>query len=133
MKDADVTLKNPRLKQEQDPNRLHLEVDLRLGFTGDDDPTALEGVVHLSGEIGYLTESRVFQLTQPVLEQLAAPGIPDKYRGKSRDAIGQAMTEYFRRNPLYILKADEGDALAARIGLKRVAIERDQIIATLGL
>lgn len=127
----DVTLKNPRLSKEQPSNRLRAAMDVVLKVDNGDTP--LEGAVDLSGVIGYRPEHGGFHLTQPSIDNLAVAGIPEKYTGKARDAITQAMAEYFSQNPLYTLKPGEGDALATRFGLKRVAIEADRIVAILGL
>jgi hypothetical protein len=128
-----VTLDNPRVSLAERSERVLAgsDVAVRLGLGSRE--IAIPGSVDVSGGIRFQPETGEFYLTDPVVEQLAIPGVPEQHTPRVADAIARALRVYYDRNPIYTLKATDIKQATARLLLKDVRVADQHLVVTLGV
>ena len=129
----DVTLENPRVHLENGKDRVDAGLDVRVKINIYKNPKTVEGSVDISGDLRYSAETKQLFLTDPVIENLSVEGIPPKYTDKLQFALRKAVAGYFEIQPIYTLRTDDLKQNAARLALRKIAIEGGQLVVTLGL
>lgn len=128
-----VTLENPRVNLKNGSNRVNAGLDVILNVTIGKNPKPLSGTVDASGGIKYVSEKGEFYLINPIIENLEIQGIPPKYMDKANEALTKALAEYYSKNPIYTLRATDAKQVAARMILKNVIVENQELVVTLGI
>ena len=111
----EVTLSNPRVDLDDvaDRFRAGLDVTLNVKIKGIDKP--LGGSVDASGSIEYRPESASFHIAEPLVESFSVQGLPSQHEPRVEQVLTKALQEYYSRNPVYVLKADNLKKSAARL------------------
>jgi len=128
-----VTLDNPRVNLTNGSARVEAGLDITLDIRIGSEPKPLGGAVDVSGEIRYARETGDFFLTDPVIEHLALQGVPDRYHQKVKSALAKALVEYFADHPIYTLSAADAKQVVSWLVLKKVVVENQELVVTLGM
>lgn len=128
-----LTLDNPRVELLADSGRIRAGLDLTLNVKINGREKPLGGAVDASAHLKYVASEGQFYLADPVIEQLSIQGLPEKYRDKARAVTELALTEYYKKHPVYRLKPGDVKQAAAKLVLRDVAVENDALVITLGL
>ncbi len=129
----EVTLDNPRVTLTNGSDRVAAGLDVILNIWINKNPKPLGGTLDASGGIKYVKNDGEFYLTGPVIEHLSIQGIPEKYLEKANQVLTKAIAEYYESHPIYKLKPTDVKKAAARLVLKNVIIEEQQLVVTLGI
>lgn len=128
-----VTLDHPRVVLVEGSDRvnagLEIAVNVQLGESG----VPLTGSVDASGGIRYEPSEGKFYLTSPMIERLSLQGIPEKYASRASTALSLALSEYYASHPIYTLNSFDAKQAAAKLTLKSVTVEHQQLVVTLGI
>lgn len=128
-----VTLDNPRVLLENGSNRVEAGLDVVFNITLNKNSKPMGGTVDASGGIVYLAEKGQFFLTDPLVENLQARGIPDEYTNKVNIALTKALAEYYEKHPIYTWRATDAKQAVARMVLKDVIVDNRELVVTLGI
>ncbi|KPV41941.1 hypothetical protein AN478_00140 [Thiohalorhabdus denitrificans] len=128
-----VTLNNPKIDLVEGSDRIRAGMDVEFNITGYQGSKPLEGTVYASSGITYRAEKGQFYLSDPVIENLEAQGLPEEYMGKAKKALSEALAEYYKDQPIYTLDPDDTRQAVARMVLKDVRVEDKQLLLTLGI
>lgn len=128
-----VTLDNPRVKLENGSSRINAGMDVLLNITVNKQPIPLGGSIDVSGGIKYNPETAQFFLTDPVIENLKVQGLPEKHTNKANKALSKVLTEFYKKNPIYTLKAKDAKKAAAKLLLKNIVVKNKELVVTLGI
>ena len=128
-----VTLSNPRVELENGTRRVNAGLDIRFNVTINDNPKPIGGTVDVSGGVRYVAEKGQFFLVDPVVERLNVQGIAEKYTNKVNKALSMALAEYYESHPIYTLSAVDAKQVVARMVLKKVNIDNEELVVTLGI
>lgn len=128
-----VTLENPRVQLENGSSRVNAGLDVVLNITVGQNPDPLGGSVDVSGGVRYVSESGQFFLTDPMIERLQIQGVSDIYTEKVNSALSKALSEYYSENPIYTLSALDVKQATVRLVLKKVIVENQELVITLGV
>ena len=128
-----VTLKNPRVELENGSSRVNAGLDVVFNITVGQNLEPLGGSVDVSGGVRYVSEAGKFFLTGPNVEHLQIKGVSDLYTDKVNEALSKALSEYYLENPIYTLNAFDAKQAAARMVLKNVIVENQDLVITLGV
>lgn len=128
-----VTFDNPRVELTDGSERINAGLDVILNIKLSAEETPLGGSIDVSGGIRYAPEEGQFYLTDPVIEDLSIQGIPDKYLTKATTVLEKALADYYADHPIYKLKSGDAKQVAARLVLKNVVIENEELVVTLGI
>lgn len=129
----DLTLDNPRVELKEGSNRVHAGLDATLNIKLNKNPKPLGGTIDASGGVEYRRESGEFFLTDPVIENLAIQGIPEKHTDKVKEAASKLLTKWYSENPIYSLSSLDTKRAAAKMLLKSVLVENKELVITLGI
>ncbi|SDZ89566.1 DUF1439 domain-containing protein [Microbulbifer marinus] len=129
----ELTLDNPRVDLVEDSGRIVAGMDVALRIDATDDKRVFRGSVDISGLPHYVPATGEFHLQDLKIDRLSLEGLPDKQTERTRMVIEAALKEYYRRHPIYTLKATDIRQLAARLTLRRVSVEGDDLIIVLGI
>jgi hypothetical protein len=129
----DVTLDNPRIDLVEGSDRVAGGVDVMLKVDLAGRELALSGAADISSGVRYDAEERAFYMTDPAVEALRIPGVPESYANRANSAISSALGEFYRTQPIYVLEADTAAKSAARLLLKDVAVKDEHLVVTMGL
>jgi len=128
-----VTLKNPRVHLENGSSRVGAGLDVVLNINLNKSSKSLGGTLDVSGEVVYLAEKGQFFLTNPIIESLTIQGIPPKYTDKTNKALTKTLAEYYKKHPLYTLRVTDTKQVLAKMVLKNVNIENQELVVILGI
>ena len=128
-----VTVKNPRIKLKNGSNKINAGMDVILNITVNKNSIPLGGSIDISGGIKYKSETAQFFITEPVIENLKIQGLPDKHTNKANKALTKVLTEFYKKNPIYTLKAKDVKKAAAKLLLKDVIVDGKELVVTLGI
>jgi len=128
-----VTLNNPRVNLKNGSNKVGAGLDVVFNITLNKNPKPLGGTVDVSGGVRYLSEKGQFFLTNPAIESLTVQGIDPKYTDKANKALTKALAEYYKNNPIYTLRVNDLKQAAAKMVLKDVVVENQELVITLGI
>ncbi len=129
----EVSLDNPRIDLIEGSDRVAGGLDATLNIHINNNPRPLGGAVDLSGGVRYVREEAAFYLTDPVVENVAIQGVPDAYANKANEAISKALHAFYRSRPIYTLEGTDASKMAARLLLKEVVVENEELVVTLAL
>lgn len=129
----DVRLEEPRIDLIEGADRIAGGVDIALKAGLGGQAITLNGGADLSGGVRYDAGARALFMTDPVVERLRLPGLPEAYEGEARRAVSLALAEFYETRPIYVLDADTASKAAARLLLKDVAVHNEKLEVTLGL
>jgi Protein of unknown function (DUF1439) len=128
-----LTFDHSRVSLTEGSNRIAVGMDVVLDITGGNGSRPIGGVVDLSGGVRYDSSSGELFLMEPVIENLALQGLPEKYKARATEIIGKALIEYCKTHPVYTLKKNDARQATARLVLKKVTVENRALIVTLGM
>ena len=128
-----VTLENPRVHLENGSNRVIAGLDVVLNIKVGQNPEPLGGLVDVSGGVRYASETGQFFLADPIIERLQIQGVSDLYAEKVNSALSKALSEYYSENPIYTLSALDAKQATVRLVLKKVIVENQEMVITLGV
>jgi hypothetical protein len=128
-----VTLDNPRVSLVDGSERIRAgsDVAVRVGLGSRE--ISVPGSVEASGGVRFQPETGEFFLTDPVVEHLSVPGIPEEHAPRVAGAIERALRIYYDRNPIYTLEATDVKQATARLLLRDVRVADRHLVVTLAL
>ena len=128
----DVDLDNPRIKLVEGSDRvqagLDVTVNVRLG-----NKRPINGSADVSGHVRYAPEQGEFYLVKPEIESLSIEGVPTDYAERIDETLTKALASFFKTRPIYRLKETDTKQATAKLVLKDVAVEKGDLVLTLGL
>jgi len=127
-----VTLDNPRVDLIEENGRVKAGLDITLNIKIGKLKQPLEGSVDASGQLKYEPTNGQFYLADLVIERLDLQGVPDKHINKVSKAVSKALSEYYSTHPVYTLKSSDVKQAAAKLVLKNIIVDRDELVVTLG-
>lgn len=128
-----VTLNNPRVHLENGSRKVGAGLDVVFNITLNKNSKPIGGTVDVSGGVLYLAENGQFFLTDLVIESLTVQGIAPKYTDKANKALTKALAEYYKNNPIYTLRVSDAKQAIAKMVLKGVIVENQELVVTLGI
>ena len=128
-----VTLDNARIELESGSNRINGGFDVNLNAKIVDEEEFIGGSLDISGGIRYDNQSTSFFLVDPKIENLSVKGVPEKHKDKTTKVLNLALSEYFKKEPIYSLAGPDAKKVAARMVLKDFKVEEESVIVTLGI
>lgn len=128
-----VSLDNPRVDLMAGSNRINGGLDLTLNIKVGNEDRPLGGAVDVSGNLAYEPELGAFFLIDPVIENLDLQGVPKMYSAKISTVVEKALAHFYSTRPLYRLKSTDVKQSLARLVLKKVEVESEAVVVTLGL
>ena len=128
-----VTLDQPRVALTNGSKRVGAGLDILLNLQVGNATKPLGGSVDVSGGIRYTAATGEFYLDDPVIERLRVQGIPELYATRVNTALTKALAEYYQEHPIYSLKATDTKQAAARLVLKDVRVENQELVVTIGI
>ncbi|UHQ55062.1 MULTISPECIES: DUF1439 domain-containing protein [Microbulbifer] len=129
----DLTLDNPRIALNAETGRVNAGLDITLDIKSREGSKGYRGAADVSGVPSFVAENGEFYLQQIVVENLEIEGMDDKQLARARNAVQVALTEYYRNHPIYRLKDNSARQRLARMALKDINIEGNELVVTLGL
>lgn len=128
-----ITLKNPTVHLLNGSNKVQMGLDVSLNLNVAGEAKALGGKIEVSGGVAYAAGSAQFFLIDPVVEILSVQGVPQKYEERVRLALSKALATYYAEHPLYQLKSTGAKQAAAKLILKSVVVENQQLVLKMGI
>jgi hypothetical protein len=128
-----VTLDHPRVSLIEGSDRVNAGFDVTLNVRLGDSTLPVAGSVDASGGIRYERSEGKFYLTSPAIEQLRLQGLPEKYAARASDALSRALSDYYASHPIYTLNTIDAKQAVAKLTLKSVIVEHQQLVVTLGI
>jgi Protein of unknown function (DUF1439) len=128
-----ITLDNPRIKLVEGSDRVNAGLDITFNVRLSDEPAPLGGSIDASGGIRYDASEGQFFMTDPKVERLEVEGIPEQYSSRVAGALTSALGEYYSAHPIYTLDGSDAKQAAARLVLRSVVVERQELVVTLGI
>lgn len=129
----EVTLDNPRIVLVDRSDRVQIGFDAMLDLNTRRGVISLQGEADVSGGIRYDPERGELYLTDPLVERSSVRGVRPEYEANVNDALGRALTEYLRTQPIYTLRSSDVRTSATRLLLRNVAIEEQHLVLSFGL
>lgn len=128
----DVTLDNSRVALLEGSDRINAGVDVTVAIRAGS-PMQFKGTVDASAGIAYEPTKGQFFLTNPIVEKVTIPGVPETYTSKVNSVISYALSDYFKKQPVYTLDAADYKQRATQVILKGVVIKDRRLILELGI
>ncbi len=128
-----VTFDNTRVDLSNGSDRVNAGMDVILNIKLANENKPLGGSIDISGGIRYFPEEGQFYLAKPKIEDLSIQGVPEKYADKVRTVLGKALAEYYLKHPIYQFKSKNIKQSAAKLILKKVTIENQELVLFLGI
>lgn len=128
-----VALDHPRVMLIEGSDRVNAGLDVALNVRLGQSSVPLAGSVDASGGIRYEPKEGKFYLTSPLIERLNLEGVPEKYASRASTALSLALGEYYASHPIFTLSAFDAKQAAAKLTLKSVTVEHQQLVVTLGI
>lgn len=129
----ELTLENPRVDLLEDSGRIAAGLDIRVRIKGGGEDRVLRGTVDASGSLRYAAAEGQFYLAEPEIEKLSVSGLPEKRTAQIRSVIETALGEYYAEHPVYRLNTDDIKQATAKMVLKNVSVDGDDLVVTMGL
>jgi hypothetical protein len=125
-----ITLCDPVVRLNEGDNRIGIELTLRLRVPGN--------VSHqwrglIEGRLEYNREKGEFYFFDPTLHQIHLDGSLRRYKNSVLTLVEALLEKAFSTTPVYKLNQEDFKHLLARLLLKSVTVQKDQIVAELGL
>ena len=129
----DITLSNPRIDLENGSNRINGGMDVKISIKINGKDRELSGMIDISGGLKYVSGEGDFYLTNTQIETLSVQGVPEKYEQTVVKTLKTFISDYFNKNPVYSLKASDLKQAAAKMILKSIIIEGEEVIVSMGI
>jgi len=129
----DITLDNPRVDLIEGSSRINAGLDIVINIKINDQDKPLGGTVDASGSLTYIPEEGAFYLSEPVIERLSVQGIPVKYTKKVNGLVEKTLVTFYSTRPVYKLKSSDLSQAAAKMALKRIVVQDQAAVVTLGI
>ena len=126
-------LANPSLKFLPERQRVGLGLDLHLNLRVEGQKKDLGGRVEVETALRYDDTRGAFFLVDPIITKLAVRGIPEEHVMRVQENLRERLAEHFSQRPAYTLNRLDMKQGAARLVLRDVRIEQDEIIIVLGV
>lgn len=126
-------LANPSLIFLPERQRIGLGLDLQLNLRVDGQGRDLGGRVEVETALRYDDARGAFFLVDPVITKLAVRGIPEAHVMRVQQSLRERLAELFSQRPVYTLNPRDVKQGAARLVLRDVRIEQDEIVIVLGV
>lgn len=127
----DVTLERPRISLVDGSERIGIGLDASIEAKLGGKPP-VKGSADASGAVRYEADQGAFYIVDPEIEALAIDGLPPAYVERVDSALTKAFKVFFETRPIYTLKETDTKQAAARIVLKNVAVDKGELVLTLG-
>lgn len=128
----ELTLDNPRVQLEAGSGRVRAGLDIALAIKSTEGRETFRGSADASGVPSFVAGEAGFYLQAIEVEDLQIEGLEDRQLERLRGVVQLALSEYYRRFPIYRLKDESMRQRLARMALKDVEIEGHEVIITLG-
>ncbi len=128
-----ITLDSPRVELINGSDRIKAGLDITLNIQLGSESKPLGGSVDASAGVQYVSNEGNFYLTNPVVEKLSIQGVPQEYTDRVTNVVESALAEYYSTHPAYKLKAGDLKQTAAKLVLRGVIIENQELVVTLGI
>lgn len=128
-----VTLSNPRVNLVSGSDRINMGIDAGLSVAAGEAAKAFGGQVDISGVLRYDAATGGFFLLEPEVDRLSIQGLPEKYTAGATQAVSSALKAFYREHPVYTLRPTDFKKAAARLLLRSVVVENEELVITLGL
>lgn len=129
-----VGFENPRFKIDAETGRVHAGMDMKLDFLKNgEDQKPLAGKLDFNSKVIFNSETHAFYLSEPTLEQLSIPGLPDKWRERTEVFLTKVLTQYYRDQPVYVLTDKNLKTTTAKLLLKSLKVDGTTIVVELGV
>ena len=128
-----VTLQQPRVALRDGSERVALGIDTLLNVHVDNQQLPLGGSIDVETGVRYEAGAGQFFLTEPIITHLDVQGIPQKFTATLRELVRGELGRQFARYPVYTLRLNNMKTAAAWLVLRRVQIDHDVLVLTLGV
>ena len=128
----DITLDRPRISLVDGSPRIKVGLDASVEAKLGGKPP-LAGSADASGAIRYNADQGAFFIVDPEIETLAIDGLPSAYADRADMALTKALKLFFETRPIYTLRESDTKQAAARMVLKNIAVDKGELVLTLGL
>ncbi|SDJ59347.1 DUF1439 domain-containing protein [Microbulbifer yueqingensis] len=128
----ELTLDNPRVELAEDTGRVQAGLDITLAINSREGSKDFRGSADISGVPSFASPEAAFYLQAIEVERLEIAGLGDEQLERARSAVQLALSEYYRHHPIYRLKGESIRQRLARMALKDVEIDGDEVVITLG-
>lgn len=128
-----ATFLNPRAELLADDDKVRLGADVEVTLLGLKKNEVLTGSLDVLTDVRYEPETHSFFLDDPVIEKFVIQDLPEKYLNILSNQALTLAREEVETTPLYTLKPDETEQVAAGLLLREIDIRPDAIHITLGL
>lgn len=125
-----ITLDHPRVTLVNGSDRIRIGLDISLDVFWGDRMLKFSGSVDSAGGVRYNRETGQLFLTQPKIERLELQGIPEQYTSSAAAALSKALDKYYSENAIYTLDGFDAKQVVARLTLKSVVVESQQLAVT---
>lgn len=126
-----VTFDAPRVDLRSDSQRINAGLDLALEITFLNDAEPLRGSVDASAGVHYSPEQSAFFLEDPEITELRLDKLDSSLVERTRGVMEQAISSYFKSQPIYRLTERQSDR-AAKAVLRKVEIGDGRLSLHLG-
>ena len=128
----EVTLANPRIDLVEKSERINGGVDVTVKIKIDHEAKDLVGKIDLSGGVRYAAETGEFFLVDPHIERVSIAGLSEKYTTQVGKALGAALSAFYTKHAIYTLRSSDLKKTAARLLLKSIVVDQQELVVTLG-
>ena len=128
-----VSLDSPRIELTNGSDRIRAGLDITMNVKLGNEDLPLGGSVDASGGVKYVSNEGSFYLTDPEVENLSIQGVPQQYADRVTQVVELALAEYYSAHPVYRLKTDDIKQATAKLVLKDVTIQNQELVVTLGI
>ena len=106
-----------------------VELDQRIGS----EKKRLSGTARLTASVGYDPKKHRVHLVEADIEQLELEGVPKKYAGRITALLGRGAKSFLDNCAVYTLRATDARKAVAKLLLKDVKVDGDELVITLGI
>lgn len=128
----DVRLDRPRITLVDGSERIGVGLDAAVEARLGDKPP-VTGSADASGAVRYQADQGAFYIVDPEIEALVIDGLSPAYAERVDAALTKALKVFFETRPIYTLKKTDTKQAAAQVVLKNVAVDKGELVLTLGL
>lgn len=128
-----VTLANPRVHLNEQSDRIDFGLDVTMALQSGSIRPPIRSEVDVSAGIRYDPQRGAFFLTDPVVDRLRLDGVQDKFMAMPNTVLSNAIAAYFAERPIYTLSSSDPKQRLAQMLVKRVVVERGEIVVHMGL
>lgn len=128
-----LELDSPRLRLQEDSDRIAMGVDARLAVNVGRRREPIGASIDLETGLRYVASEAAFYLDQPLITELDVSGVPEKWSERAQEVLSAAAGVAVTHTPIYRLKSDDARQAAARMVLRDVRVEGNELVVTLGL